>query len=117
MFNIFFNDLFLIRLNCKLSAYADDTQLFCTGTDCTSVYQGMNADLLAVSGWFSCNGLAVNSDKCLSMWLGNTMANSSYRLDSYEISSVDTIKLLGVTIDRQLNFNDHVAAIFRKVSN
>ena len=77
----------------------------------------MNADLLAVSGWFSCNGLAVNSDKCLSMWLGNTMANSSYRLDSYEISSVDTIKLLGVTIDRQLNFNDHVAAIVRKIRN
>ena len=28
MFNIFFNDLFLIQLDCKLSAYADDTQLF-----------------------------------------------------------------------------------------
>ena len=25
MFNIFFNNLFLIRLDCKLSAYADDT--------------------------------------------------------------------------------------------
>ena len=103
MFNIFFNDHFLIRLDCKLSAYADDTQLFCTGTDFASVYQGMNADLIAVSGWFSCNGLAVNSDKCLSMWLGNTTANPSYHLDSYAISSVDTIKLLAVTIDRQLN--------------
>ena len=34
---------------------------FCTGTDFASVYQGANADL-AVSGWFGCNGLAVDSD-------------------------------------------------------
>ena len=32
-------------------------------------------------------------------------------------SSMDMIKLLGVTIDRQLNFNDHVAGIVRKISN
>lgn len=43
--------------------YADhDTQLFCTGTDSISVHQGMNADLLAFTGWFSSKCLAVNGD-------------------------------------------------------
>ena len=56
------------------------------------------------------NGLAVNHDKCLSMWLGNTMASPFHHRDSHESTSVETIKLLGVTIDRELNFNGHFAA-------
>ena len=65
----------------------------------------MSADLLTVAGWFRANGLAVNGDKCLSMWLGSTTTNPSCYFDKHEISSVDAIKLLGVVIDRELNFN------------
>ena len=54
---------------------------------------------------------------CLSMWLGSTTTNPSYYFDNHVISSVDAIKLLGVVIDRELNFNDHVAAIVRKLTN
>ena len=74
-------DGFLVRLDCSADrprltialfnkresyttfSYADhDTQLFCTGIDSISVHQGMNADLLAFTGWLSSNGLAVNGD-------------------------------------------------------
>ena len=50
--------------------YADhDTQLFCTGTDSISVHQGMNADLLAFTGWFSSKCLAVNGDnRTIARW-------------------------------------------------
>ena len=82
-----------------------------------SVHQGMNADLLTFTGWFSSNGLAVNGDNCLRMWLGNSKTNPSYYFENHEIISIDVIKLLGLTIDRELNFNDHVAAIVRKISN
>ena len=70
---------FLVRLDCSADrprltlalfnkregyttfAYTDhDNQLFCTGIDSISVHQGMKADLLAFTGWFSSNGLAVN---------------------------------------------------------
>ena len=85
MFNIFFNDLFLIQLDSNLSAYADDTQLFCTGIDSNSVYQGMSVDLLTVAGWLRANDLAVNGDKCLSMWLGSITTNPSYYFDNHEI--------------------------------
>lgn len=117
LFNIFFNDLFLIKLDCKISAYANDTQLFCIGKDSASIQQGMNTDLLTVSGWFSFNGLAINIIKCLSMWLGSIVDNPSYYLDSQEISAVSEIKLLGITIDKELKFDSHLASIVRKVSN
>ena len=77
----------------------------------------MNADFLAFTGWFSSNGLAVNRDNCLSMCLGSSTTNPSYYFEKHEINSIDAIKLLGVTTDRELNFTDHVAAIVRKIIN
>jgi hypothetical protein len=118
LFNIFFNDLLFIQLDCKISAYADDAHLFCIGKDSDSIYQGMPADLLTAARWFSSNGLGITlTNACIAMWLGNTRDNPSYLLDSQEISTVDEIKFLGVTIDKELNFNDHVTSIVRKVSN
>ena len=77
----------------------------------------MSSDLLTVAGWFRSNALAVNGDKCLSMWLGSTTKHPSYYFDNREISSIDAMKLLDVVIDRELNSNDHVPAIVRKLSN
>ena len=45
------------------------------------------------------------------------LTHSSYYIDSLEINSVEAVKLVGVTNDRELNINDHVAVIVRKVSN
>ena len=45
------------------------------------------------------------------------LTHSSHYSYSLEINSVEAIKLVGVTDDRELNLNDHVAVIVRKVSN
>ena len=71
-----------------------------------------------MSGLIHCsNGLAVNNDKFLTMWLGNTMDVPTYDLGSSVISLVHSMKLLGVTIDKDLNFTEHVADIVRRVNN
>ena len=51
------------------------------------------------------------------MRLGNCKTNPSHYFEKHEINSIDAIKLLGVTTDRELNFTDHVAAIVRKIIN
>ena len=51
------------------------------------------------------------------MWLGNTMDVPTYDLGSSIIGLVHSMKLLGVTIDKDLNFTEHVADIVRRVSN
>ena len=69
----------------------------------------MQSDLLTVCEWFNSNGLAVNNDKFLTMWLGNTMEVPTYDLGSSVISLVHSMKLLGVTImDKDLNFTEGV---------
>lgn len=72
---------------------------------------------LPVCEWFGSNGLAVNHYKFLTMWLGNTMDMPTYDLGGSVVSLVHSMKLLGVTTDRDLNFTEHVADIVRRVSN
>ena len=71
LFNIYFNVLFLIGLSSKVSAYADDSQIFSFGNDSSLIHRHMQSDLQIVCEWFNSNGLAVNHDKFLTMWLGN----------------------------------------------
>ena len=39
LFNIYLNDLFLVGLSSKVSAYADDTQIFSIGNDSSLIYR------------------------------------------------------------------------------
>ena len=71
LFNIYINALFLVGLSSKVSAHADDTQIFSIGNDSSLIHRHMQSDLQIVCEWFNSNGLAVNHDKFLTMWLGN----------------------------------------------
>ena len=112
---IYINDLFLIGLSSKVSAYADDTQIFSIGNDSLLIHLQMQSDLQIVCEWFNSNGFAVNHDKFLTMWLGNATDIPTdipaYDLGSSIISLVCSMKLLGVTVDKDLNFTEHVADI------
>ena len=85
-FLYFINDLFFVSLSSKVSAYADDTQVFSIGNDSSLIHRHMQSDLLIACEWFNSNGLSVNHDKFLTMWLGNTMDIPTYDLGSSVIS-------------------------------
>lgn len=63
----------------------------------------LQSDVIAICEWFSGNGLAVNHVKFLTMWLGNTMDVPTYDLGSSIIILVHSMKLLDVTIDKDLS--------------
>ena len=50
------------------------------------------------------------------MWLGNATNLPTYDLGRSVISLVRSMKLLGVAVDKDLNFTEHVADIVRIVS-
>ena len=47
----------------------------------------------------------VNPDKCITMKLGKSMSAPCFRIGRDEISFAEDIKLLGVTLDTDLNFD------------
>ena len=70
LFNLFINDLFLFVCVSTLSYYADDSNLFATGTDTQLIKQMLLSDFRAVNNWFYENLMILNPGKCHFMSIG-----------------------------------------------
>jgi hypothetical protein len=74
----------------------------------------LQSDLAVLSQWFSLNSLSLNPDKSDTILLGTHRRNSIlYNISHINVarSTVplpDSVKLLGVTLDKSLTFNTHV---------
>ena len=110
LWNIFQNDLnYTIKSN--LSMYADDHQIYETAKSLSEVQSKVEESANLASSWYKSNMLQGNHDKFFSMAIRrNADNNTSMRIkvDNNDIESVNTLKLLGVKIDNQLNFKEHI---------
>ena len=61
------------------------------------------------------NHLKANPDK-FHLLLSDPSPNFSVHVDQYHISNSSSEKLLGITIDNQSNFNEHVTGLCKKAS-
>ena len=71
--------------------------------------------------WFSENQMIVNPDKFQAMILQNSRNSKNHEPVKLEIESVkietnNTVKLLGITIDKKLNFEEHISELCKKAS-
>ena len=57
----------------------------------------------------------MNADKC-KLLITNNDENVSLTVDGHNIEGNKIVKLLGIKIDNQPNFNDHVSSIYKKAS-
>ena len=62
--------------------------------------------------WFNVNEMKSNDDKC-HLIVAN-QDNISITLGNECIEAEDSVELLGITIDKNLNFNEHVSDLIRK---
>jgi len=94
--------------------YADDTQLFFSISQslATADLQTLQSALADLSQWFSLNCLALNPTKSDAILLGAHQRNSTLS-DISHINIVgsivplsDSVKLLSVTLDKSLTFNN-----------
>ena len=117
LFNIFMNDLHEVPKNTTLSTYADDTQIFYAGNNEVELEQAISTDLKRLM-----NGLT--RTKCKEIPANTQLSYSAiYELvhqDLYAKIAViplnEKVELLGVTIDKKLKLDAHVAKICRRVS-
>ena len=57
-----------------------------------------------------------NQDKYQAMVLGKTEDRLNFKLADIDIKTTEKTCLLGVVLDNELTFNDHISSICRKVS-
>jgi len=104
---------YLVDIN--MHQYADDTQIFISisRSSATANLHTLESALADLSQWFSLNCLALNPTKSDAILLGTHQRNSTLSHISHinvvgsSASLSDSVKLLGVTLDKSLTFNKH----------
>ena len=118
LFKIFINDIFYFIQESSLYNYADDNTLSYEGHNLDQLITILEKDSLTLIDWFTENQMKANPDKFQAIAIEKKTKNEniSFNLNGNMIKCEDEVKLLGVTIDFELNFNTHIANICKKAS-
>ena len=98
--------------------YADDTVIYSSGRNTTEIEQSLQADLNNLANWCSNNKLTINTKKTKIMTFGTPQQtkrtqNVRFVLNKQVLGLVESYKYLGVTLDKNLNFQKHVNSIIK----
>ena len=117
LFIIYINDL-LERIKCDGLLFADDTKIFQLITSREDALS-LQSDINLLENWSNTWFLKFNPDKCHVLSIGkfkNIRHTQRYSIYGSEMEHVFEEKDLGVMVDAQLNFEDHIASKVKKAN-
>ena len=119
LFNVFINDLLLFIKETDICNFVDDTYtLYACGKELDTISFNLEIETNRVKQWLKDNEMVVNPSKFQLMFLSkykNIERKMSF--DEKTIKSSDTVELLGITLDKNINFKRHIQNICRKTNN
>ena len=126
LFLVFINDLPAALQHSVADIYADDTFISYSThymAAPNNISDGLQTDVDEIMNWSADNKMILNESKTKSMlvtgkWLGKKLEQSTLQLhvNSTELEQASSHKLLGVTIDSQVTFDQHVENLCMKLS-
>lgn len=121
LFLIYVNDIINSAPFLSYVLFADDTNVFYSHTDLNSLITTLNSELVKLSCWFKCNKLSLNINKtnCIYFRNNNSRQNALQQnilIDGLPLVEKEFTKFLGVTIDSQLNWKNHIDRICTSAS-
>ena len=105
LFSIYLNDLFYLTEMTQVCNFADDTTFYVCDNDLDTS--------LAVE-WVENDFLKLNQDKCHLIVSGHKHETVWAKIGETKIWRSNKQKLLGVAIDRNLNFDEYVFDLYKK---
>ena len=114
LFNIFINDFLFLKFNSKVYNYADDNTLCCADSDLDSLKDKLRLDCGLAMKWFDMNSMKANANKFQLMFLSRNKdmrLENKITLNNIDITSSESINILGVELDMNLKFNKHIDGI------
>ena len=115
LFNNFLCDLIFIMNQTEFAYYADDNTPYTSGQDIDNVIRTLENDSVKLFKCFSNNQMKVNKDKC-HLLLSNK-ERVTMKIGETETKSSNCEKLLGIKIDNNLFFDEHLNHILDKASH
>ena len=113
-FNIYLNDLFYLFLNTEVCNIADDSTPYACNADLSLLLQYLESDVASAIMWFDANYMKLNQSKCHFLISSNTPEHLWIQVGEQVIWESLYETLLGLTIDKELKFNNHVHQISKK---
>ena len=113
-FNIFLCDMFFLIKDVNIAGYADDNSPYTNGNSIDHVLEIINKASIDLFKWFEINFLKANPDK--SHLLLSTSKTLSCNISGLDIKSSKSEKLLGIIIDHDLSFDEHLSLLCKKAS-
>ena len=114
LFNIDLIDLFFICEKDDIASYSDDKAPYTCARDTPTVISELQSTSEKLFYWFQKNHLKANPEKCHLLISSKSSVETKIGSVSLKSSQIET--LLGVSIDSELNFENHISNICNKVS-
>ena len=118
LFKIFINDLFLLIKERDGCNFADDTTLYKCGIVLDIVLENLEMDANIAINWLNDNKMVANPKKFQLMFLVRyKFIEKEMSFVGKAIKSSITVELLGITLEKYLNFKGHNENIFYQANN
>ena len=96
--------------------FANDSTVFTSDSDINSVHATVNRELVGVDNWLKTNRLSLNVSQTSYMIICNQKNSFDIKILESILTKVSIVKFLGVTLDENLTFMDHVNKVTSKIS-
>jgi hypothetical protein len=122
-FILFMNDMPL-HVNNNLDMYADDSTVHASGKTIPQIQQALENDMMHISSWCNENKMVINTSKTKCMLITTQQRRNrlqdpklSIKVDDQMLQQVESDQLLGVTVDQNLCWRDHIDKVCRKITS
>src|ERR1043165_1920485 len=121
LFLIYVNDIAATSKIFHYILFADDTNVFISDKSVESLFERANHELTTISSWFRANKLSLNIDKTKFILFRSRrklLPAYNYRLtiDGQQIMQTESCKFLGVYLDQNLTWKEHITQISKKLA-
>ena len=112
IFNIFINDIFFFITNDNITNYADENGLFSCNRDINIAFHEVEYNAVILNTWLKNNLMVTNTGKYNLITFGNKNYQqinfNNYVIQETQNDDLTNKKLLGIIVDKELNFDDHI---------
>ena len=120
LFLVYINDLCSISNKLKFILFADDTNIFLSHEKLSTIESVVNSEFLELTNWFKVNRLSLNAEKTNYMVFKSRQKKNFSEIKIFmnkeRLKQVDSNKFLGVILDENLNWKQHINEVQNKVS-
>lgn len=118
LFLVYINDLWSCVVDANLCLFADDTSIVVEKQTREAMEVCTYVESNGIVQWIRENGLVINSDKTTLIdfsIIPKKNINLGIWVDDVKVFSEDTVRFLGVLIDRHLTFSAHIEMVARRI--